>query len=167
MRGLALFAILPLLGSTGDFLSRPPEALRSRVISLDPSELEGERIRLKLFELETVEVVRESLENRGPGTFTWVGQVRGDDTSSVVLSVVRNSVSASVRLASAQYRIRPIGAGLHRIEEIAPGSEPSERLPLPARPAPAPPPKGDSTNDAELDLLVVYTPRARSAAGGV
>jgi hypothetical protein len=165
MRGLAFFAILPFLGSAGDLPSRPPEALRSRLVSLDPSGLTGERIRLELFDGETVEAVRERLEDRGAGAFTWVGLVRGDDTSAVVLSVVRDSLSASVRLASAQYRIRPIGAGLHRLEELAPGSEPSERMPLPARPAPAPP-KSDSPNDRELDLLVVYTPRVRSAAGG-
>jgi hypothetical protein len=167
MRGVAFLAVLPLLGITGDFPLRPADAIRSRIVRLDPSDFTGETIRLELFDSETVEAVRDTFESRGPGAFTWVGELLGDDTSSIVLSVVRDSLSASVRIASGQYRIRPSGGGLHRIEEIAPGSEPSERLPLPARAAPAPPPDGNAANDAELDLLVVYTPRALRAAGGV
>jgi len=84
----------------------------------------------------------------------------------VVLSVSRGVLSGSVRLASAQYRIRPRGPGLYRIEEVAPSSEPPERHPLSPGRASRPPAAFDLDDGSELDLLVVYTPRARRAAGG-
>jgi peptidyl-Asp metalloendopeptidase len=166
MRSLALFAILPLL-SAGDFSMRPSDVLRSRLIRLDPSALTGETLRLGLFGSEAVEAVRENFVSLAPDAFTWVGHARGDETSSIVISVVRGSLSASIRLTSAQYRIRPQGGGLYRVEEVAPSSEPSERLPLSSRGPTAPAARADFDNGSDLDLLVVYTPRARRAAGGV
>jgi len=162
----SLLAILPFLWSGADFLTRPPDVLRSRLARLEAAELTGETLRLELFEDEAVEAVREKLVPIGPDAFAWVGHARDDETSSVVLSIARDVVSASVRLGSAQYRIRPQGSGLNRIEEVAPSSEPPERQPLPAGRASPPPAMIDLDDGTELDLLVVYTPRARRAAGG-
>ncbi|HEY7817972.1 MAG TPA: hypothetical protein VIG29_07135, partial [Vicinamibacteria bacterium] len=176
MRSLLLLAILPFLGSTGDLSSRPADILRSRLMALDPSKLAGETLHLELFHPEPIQAVRESFVSRGPDGFTWLGHVRGDETTSIVLSVVRGSLSASIRLASAQYRIRPqagpVGqvekqGGLHRLEEVAPSSELSERLPLPSRATTGLPRVFDADDGSEIDLLVVYTPRARRRAGGV
>ncbi len=166
MGNLSLLAVLPLLWSGADLWTRPPEVLRSRLTRFEAKELSGEVVRLELFEREAVEAVRDRLVPVGPEAFTWVGSVRGDETSSVVLSVFRGVLSGSVRLGSAQYRIRPQGAGLHRIEEVAPSSEPPERQPLtPGRTSR--PPAADGLDDGtELDLLVVYTPGALRAAGG-
>jgi hypothetical protein len=145
-------------------------------MALDPSKLAGETLHLELFDPEPIEAVRESFLSRGPDGFTWLGHVRGDETTSIVLSVVRGSLSASIRLASAQYRIRPqagpVGqvekqGGLHRLEEVAPSSELSERLPLPSRATTGLPRVFDADDGSEIDLLVVYTPRARRRAGGV
>jgi hypothetical protein len=131
-------------------------------------ELTGERLRLQPFEGEAIEAVREKLVPLGPGAFTWIGSVRGDEGSSVVLSVQREALFASLRLGTAQVRIRPHGAGLHRIEEVAPSSEPPERQPLPAGPwrISLLPEAIDDDGGTQLDLLVVYTARARRAAAG-
>jgi peptidyl-Asp metalloendopeptidase len=166
MRSSLLFAILPLFGSGDEFSPRPPEILRSGVTYFEASALAGETLHLELFDGDVLRAVRDELAAQGPDGFTWVGHAQGDETSSVVLSVVRGSLSASVRLASAQYRIRPQGAGLHRIEEVAPSSEPPERHPLPAGRATVPRAAVNGDDGSELDLLVVYTPRARRAAGG-
>jgi hypothetical protein len=130
--------------------------------------LAGETLHFELFEPEPIEAVRESFVSRGLDGFTWSGHVRGDETTSIVLSVVRGSLSASIRLASAQYRIRPQAGqrGLYRLEEVAHSSEPSERLPLPSRAASLSR-RIDADHGSEIDLLVVYTPRARRRAGGV
>jgi hypothetical protein len=162
----SLFAIFPLLWSGADLSTRPPDVLRSRVSRLEATELAGETLRLELFEDESIEAVRDRLEPTGLDGFTWIGHARGDETSSVVLSVLRGALSGSVRLASGQYRIRRQGAGLHRIEEVAPSSEPLERQPLSAGRTSRPPAAIDFDDGTELDLLVVYTPRARRAAGG-
>lgn len=166
MRSSLFLAILPLFGSGDDFSPRPPDILRSRVTEIEASALTGEFLHLELFDGEVLNAVRGKLAAQGPDGFTWVGHAQGDETSSVVLSVVRGSTSASVRLGSAQYRIRPHGTGLHRIEEVAPSSEPPERHPLPAGRTSAPPAVNGVDDGSELDLLVVYTPRARRAAGG-
>ncbi len=164
----SLLAVLPFLWSGADLSTRPPEVLRSRVSRLAATELTGETLRLELFEDESIEALRDRLVPTGPEGFTWIGHARGDEESSLVLSVFRGVLSASLRLASGQYRIRRESAGLHRIEEVAPSSEPPERHPLP--PGWASPPQASNLSGLddgrELDLLVVYTPRARSAAGG-
>jgi hypothetical protein len=162
----SLLVIFPLLWSGADLSTRPPDVLRSRVSGLEATELTGETLRLELFEDESIEAVRDRLVPTGSDGFTWIGRALGDEESSVVLSVFRGVLSASLRLASGQYRIRREGAGLHRIEEVAPSSEPPERQPLPAGRASRPPAAIDLDDGTELDLLVIYTPRARRAAGG-
>ena len=162
----SLLAVLPFLWSGADLSTRPPDVLRSRVSRLEAGALTGETLRLELFEDEAIEAVRDRLVPMGPEGFTWIGHARGDETSSIVLSVLRGVLSASLRLASGQYRIRPQGAGLHQIEEVAPSSEPPERQPLSPGRASSSPAAIDPNDGTELDWLVVYTPRARRAAGG-
>src|SRR5262245_57140036 len=165
MRTEALLTLLTLLGS-GDLRKRPNDILRSRLADFQASALAGETIHLELFDDEAVEAVRERLIPQGLDGFTWVGHARGDETSAIVLSVVRGTLSASVRVGTSQYRIRPNRGGLYRVEEVAPSSEPAERQPLAAGRAPARPAGLEGDDGSELDLLVVYTPRARRAAGG-
>ena len=162
----SLLAILPFLWNGDDLSTRSPDVLRSRAARLEVAELMGESLRLEVFEDEAIDAVRDRLVPLGPDGFTWIGHAREDETSSIVLSVARGALSGSLRLASGQYRIRPQGAGLSRIEEVAPGSEPPERHPLPAGRSSRPPGTVDSDDGTELDLLVVYTERARRAAGG-
>ncbi len=163
----SLLAVLPLLGSGADLSSGPPEVLRSRPAQLAAVELTGERFRLELFDDAPIEAVRQRLVPMGPDGLTWIGGARGDEESSVVISVYRGVLAASVRLGSAQYRIRPKDAGVYRIEEVAPSSEPPERAPLSAPRASGPYSAAPLDDGTELDLLVVYTPRARRGAGGL
>jgi hypothetical protein len=162
----SLFAILSFLWSGFDLSAPPADVVRSRVVRLETMELTREKLRLELFEGEAIEAVRETLVPLGPDGFTWIGRARDDEESSLVLSVQREALFASLRLGTAQYRIRPHVAGLHRIEEVAPSSEPPERQPLPAGRISLLPPPIDDDEGTELDLLVVYTARARRAAGG-
>jgi hypothetical protein len=162
----SLLATLSFLWSGADLSTRPPDVVRSRVFRLETRDLTRERLRLELFEDEAIDAIRETLVPLGPDGFTWIGRARDDEESSVVLSVRREALFASLRLGTAQYRIRPHGAGLHRIEEVAPSSEPPERQPLPAGPVSPLPPAIEPDEGRDLDLLVVYTARARRAAGG-
>ena len=162
----SLLAVLPFLWSGADLRTRPPDVLRSRLAHLEAAELTGETVRFELFEDERIEAVRDRLVPTGPDGSTWIGHARWDETSSVVISVFQGVLAASFRSASAQYRIRPWGGGLYRVEEVSPQSEPPERQPLTAGRASRPPAATDHDDGTELDLLVVYTPRARRAAGG-
>jgi len=97
----------------------------------------------------------------------WVGHAAGDESSSIVLSVTRGVLSASLRLGSGQFRVRPAAAGLYRVEEVQPSAEPPDRQPLSTGSGRVAETVPDSTDDGGiLDLLVVYTRRARMMAGG-
>jgi hypothetical protein len=162
----SLLALLPMFWGAADLSTRPSDVLRSRVAPVEAGELEGEILSLELIGEEAVDAVRDRLVPTGPNGFTWIGHARNDETSSIVLSVERGILSGSVRLTRAQYRIRPTGLGLVRIEEVAPWSEPAERLPLAPGPASNAHRPFDLDDGSQLDLLVVYTPKARRSAGG-
>jgi hypothetical protein len=160
-------ALLPLSGAAPDLASQPLEILGTSLARVEPARLEGERIRLELRADVAVDGVRDELVRFGPDGFAWVGHAAGDGTSSIVLSVVRGVLSGSLRTRSGQFRIRPAGGGLYRIEEVAVSAEPPGKHPLPAALAPG----GGTARSApdegtSLDLLVVYTPKARFRAGG-
>ncbi|MGH9336401.1 MAG: reprolysin-like metallopeptidase, partial [Vicinamibacteria bacterium] len=127
--------------------------------------LAGESVRLELFADARFEAVRERLVPLGPDGFVWIGHAAGDESSSIVLSAWHGVVSASVRTASAQFRVRPSGFGLHRVEEIAASWEAPDREPLTPSSLSLVPAKG-LDDGSTIDLLVVYTPRARRASGG-
>jgi hypothetical protein len=164
--GKLVLSFVALLAVGADLPPFPSDVVRMRAAPLEPRDLGGESFRLELFDDVAVDAVRESRIPAGPEGFVWIGRARGDETSSLVISTQRGAVSASLRLASGQYRVRPSGPGLHRVEEVAPFSEPFERQPLQGpRPRSLAPAGGDDGRD--LDLLVLFTPRARRAAGGV
>jgi hypothetical protein len=162
----SIFGLLALLGGGAD-LPSTSDIVRTRDLRLEAKSLSRETLNLELFEGEIVEAVREQVLPLGPDGFTWIGRSLGDPTSSIVLAVHRGVLSGTVRTSSAQYRIRPRGAGLYRIDEVAPGSEPPEGHPLAAGRL-SRPRSGPSRDDGgTIDLLVLYTPRARESAGGV
>lgn len=166
-----LLLTLPLVAFGGvDLPPSIPDVVRSRTGSLDPGAFDEEVVHLALFPDVAVDAVRDALVPFGPASFAWVGHEVRDESSSIVLSVARGVLSASLRLASGQFRVRPSGASLYRIEEVQSSAEPPDRQPLSANPAnPSRPgrelwsPADDGTT---LDLLVLYTRSARMAAGG-
>jgi hypothetical protein len=134
---------------------------------VEPARLEGERIHLELGGGIAVDGVRDELVRFGPDGFAWLGRAAGDATSSIVLSVVRGVLSGSIRIRAGQFRIRPAGGGLYRIEEVTVSAEPPGKHPLPAVLAPGGASARRARDDGtSLDLLVVYTPKARVRAGG-
>jgi hypothetical protein len=160
-------ALLPLGGSTADLLSEPLDVLRTSFARVEPDRLQGERIHLELGGSVAVDGVRDDLVRFGPEGFAWVGRAAGDGTSSIVLSVVRGVLSGSLRIRAGQFRIRPAGAGLYRIKEVSVSAEPPGKHPLPAVLALGDgAARGARDHGASLDLLVVYTKKARLRAGG-
>jgi hypothetical protein len=161
----SVLGLLALFASRAD-LPSTPDVLRSGDFRFAAAALSRETLSLELFEGETLEAVRERIVPLGPDGFTWIGRARSDPASSIVLSVHRGALSGSVRTSSSQYRIRPAGAGLYRVDEVAPGSEPPERHPL-STGRPSRTRRSASLDDGRtIDLLVLYTPRAGASAGG-
>ena len=111
--------------------------------------------------------------NHRSGSTTWIGKSIEEGPSSVILTVKDNIMIGSVSLGNKNYVIRYIGGGFHEILEMdhskyaeckEPGS--SDNLP--------PVGSGDfglsrvqeADDGSTIDVMVVYTGAARSAAGG-
>lgn len=113
------------------------------------------------------------------GTISWIGHLEGIDDSRVVLVSGKGVLVGSVVEPAGTYRVRYAGGRVHVVEEIDPSALPDDGEPLttPWVPRPAgdgeadaPAPSLFATKAAEngstLDLMVVYTAAARTAAGG-
>ncbi len=90
--------------------------------------------------------------------------------SSVTLVSLAGVVQGSIRTLDGAYSLEPAGPGVHVIRQVDPRLLPPELEPL-AAPADAmdpttdnPPIAGDDAST--IDVLVLYTPGARTSAGG-
>ena len=105
-----------------------------------------------------------------PTGVTWVGKVAGDARSSVTLVYGQGVLTASVLTAAGTFTIRPAGNGVHVIAEIdqallAREAEPVEVTYTAAEvEAASDSIMGDTAG--VIDVMVVYTPTARTHAGG-
>jgi peptidyl-Asp metalloendopeptidase len=167
-----LLVALPLLAfrafGSADLPPSVQDVVRGRIASIDSTGFREARVHLEPFPDVVVEADRDALVSFGPESFVWVGHAAEDESSSIVLSVTRKAVSASLRLSSGQFRIRSAG-GLFRIEEVQSAAEPPDRQPLstdPDRVEEARSALASADDGTTLDVLVVYTPSARMAAGG-
>jgi hypothetical protein len=117
-------------------------------------------------------VVRAELDRRatlGGGAEVWSGHVPGAPMSSVTLVTVDGLLQGSVRTLDAAWSIEPSADATHVVRQIDAAALPRELPPLAPPPSLAalaanPPMAGD--NGGTIDVLVLYTPGARSSAGG-
>ncbi len=157
--------------------------MRSRNVDVQVAQLSSPAARAAEAQLElnlfsdatyTATLVRIDPTARG---FVWVGRVADVPLSTVTIAVEETTVYGSIHMPSATYLVRPAGNGVSTIVEIDPTQFRPETEPLepPARgaagPPPAPgPPAPDilpAADDAStIDVLVLYTPAALTAAGG-
>lgn len=139
------------------------------------------RLALPLFDGEVLVTRIDHVERAANDGWVWSGTVEGSVEGSVLLSVVGDAVSGSIRTEDKLYAVRYAGAGLHAIAEIdedrfepcANGS--SEAAGVHTHKArDVAQPSGSSTSSAAavannpptIDVVVVYTPQARTAQGG-
>ncbi len=150
-----------------------PETIRSRPVSVDVKRLvsrENMRFSLLLPDDRLTTAVKVRQERTGEGGLLWYGQIEKEPQSSVMLSVVGDSVVGTIfsGRTGKLYRLR-YEKGVHFIDEVA-----SEKFPPEAEPIPV---SGQRDTLAEadtcatdgperIDALVVYTQAARNGAGG-
>ncbi len=129
----------------------------------------GQAVRLNLFDDATVEARITRVESLPRGT-AWIGRVSGEPLSSVVMVDVDGVVSGSVASLETLYRIAWDGSR-QVVEEV------DRRLlsdddcfavapPAPAELQVAPDVVAAGDDGSLVDVLVVYTPAAKAAAGG-
>jgi hypothetical protein len=155
---------------------------RSRNVRIDWGSLQaatpGETLQLNLFEDVNVNAVVSSVTEEN-GTVTWVGQVVDDPMAQAFLVSSDGQVAVDVHMPDGIYQVRSAGGDLHTVQQIDQSAYPEEMPPIEIGPdqlaasaadlkaaAPAASDAPVSEDDGgTLDVLVLYTPRARSTAG--
>jgi hypothetical protein len=127
----------------------------------------GRRLTLNFFD-DVVVHARMARAARQGRALVWSGKIEGEPLGDVVLAVVDGVLSASAVWPGGAYRVRFDGVH-HVAEQLDDGLFPEGGCfkEVPGGPAPAAETAAVSADDGSLvDVLVVYTPAARAAAGG-
>lgn len=105
-----------------------------------------------------------------PTGVTWVGKVAGDARSSVTLVYGQGMLTGSLLTAAGTYTIRPAGNGVHVIAEVDQALLAREAEPVAVTYTAA---ELEAASDVIMgdtagvvDVMVVYTPTARTHVGG-
>ncbi len=136
-------------------------------------------ISFNLFDDVALECVFTRRIKRSSTSYSWFGEILGYHGGTFSLAVEKNTMVANVSLpGEVMYQIRHLADGLHEVREISPENIPGcsggIRIPEQARKSAASNDQIATTDDqvgaldasCGADILVVYTPVARTAAGG-
>ena len=109
--------------------------------------------------------VRESIASLGPEGWVWTGHMLGEAESSLVLTRVEGVVRGVLRSYRGELQVTAGVTGPFRASALAARAE-DDRAPLAPAVPPLFEPRGTGGGrSGPIDLLVVYTPSARAAAG--
>jgi hypothetical protein len=127
-------------------------------------------LRLNLFPDVDLEVAISGVSQDGSGSHAWVGRVVGADPSDVVLVLSGGLLAGRIAVPGAIYQVRHLGAGIHAVQRLLPSAFPPEGPPVMPSLVPRREPEAQAATAAvedgrRIDVLVVYTPAARIAAG--
>jgi peptidyl-Asp metalloendopeptidase len=141
------------------------DLLASQVERVPGRSVEVQNIRLNLFEDTSFTAVPDRIESTGTGSFSWTGHLQGVEPSGVSLVVRDGVLAGNVSIPGTSYEVRYEGSGVYSINQIDPAAFPPEAPPIPVdTPSTLAPVAGD--DGSIVDVMVVYTPTARQAAGG-
>lgn len=131
--------------------------------------INNHRLRLPLFDRQ-ITLVRERQETIGRKGFVWHGKVDGQQDSSVTLSTVGNVIVGHITTDDGRtYQIRYAGNGVHALQEVDQSKFPDEAQPIipknKAVPAGVALDTCSTDPPTDIDIMVVYTPASRTAAG--
>jgi hypothetical protein len=149
---------------------------------VDVQKLRAERINLNLFQGTNFVAVRDRIVEHGNGDSDWVGHLEAEPGSEVVLAVGEGTLAGTVKRENGElYEIAYQGNGTHRVRQLDPTRLPSHAHPIATPRATSVGVQGatvasgsttpttsaaTSTTATVVDLMVVYTPKARANAGG-
>ncbi len=127
-------------------------------------------LKLNLFDDVALTAVIDKTESVSTGGRSFLGRIADVEGSFVVLSVFDGIMAGNITVPGAFYQVRYVGEGVHAVYQIDQSAFPPELQPIPVpdrgsdSSGNAVPEKGDS--GGTIDVMVLYTPAARSAAGG-
>jgi len=162
----------------GDRTARRKRRVRANLRALEQSEPTGvaDVVTLNLFDDVQLRARRSSpVERTRLGGSVWKGRlldVHGEATLAIHGDVMAGTVFAGARVFEIIYK----GGGQHEVREIEPSAFPTDD-PIADLPAMAPDPQAAAVDAAvaaeiagdpasQIDVMVIWTPAARAAAGG-
>ncbi len=159
-----------------------PILIRSRHVKAQMTFLkEGNQVGLNLFNDEYVVFEKDRMVQDGRGQDVIHGKAMGKENSDVLFTVVNDVMVGNIRVDDKSYQIRYSGNGIQTIREVDESKVPDSMHPRPVQNTKG---KGNGTNKASasndgtnavamaadsgdvIDVMVVYTPAAATAAGG-
>jgi hypothetical protein len=127
----------------------------------------AERVGLTLGGREWVAALRRVDAPDVNGFRSWVGVIEGIDYSHVVVTERAGVVSGLITAASVAYQIRTLTPGTYWLEHVeVPEPTDSAGVIVPPASLEAPRDTVASDNGMRIDVLIVYTQAAQTAAGG-
>ncbi len=156
-------------------LGTDSEIVRRRLIHINHADLAHARhadahLRLNLFEDTIFDAAVEQMEQRSDTNYTLSGHVNGDPFSTFSLSVFGDVLAMNIRTSKGElYQVRSLQNGVHEARLVNQDKFPEcgvkAEHAIKALPAAADVPAQSDTGDM-IDVMVVYTPAAKNAAGG-
>ena len=159
----------------------PQKALqgRARHAKVNFDALDADSLELNLFEDTVLVAVRDRIVKNIQGGDVWVGHIDGDANSQVVLAVKGRTLMGTVEYNERAFEIVFAGGATHAVRELDPNSLPAQFEPEESEYHPdimeGDTSSGDSSTTSGdtvassgqvIDVLVVYTPKSRTNAGG-
>jgi len=136
----------------------------------------GDVLRFNLFDDVSYDIKFTRYIRRSASSYTWFGEVVGRDSGVLSLAVEDDVMLASLHVpGEGVYEIRYLPDGVHEVREVDPaellacggGQVPGHSTSTDLQYYPAAEGEIEGAGDVnEVDVLVVYTPDARSGAGG-
>jgi hypothetical protein len=150
-------------------VTQRPDTVQGRATLVNVDALDADLMDVAVAPDRTLRVRVDRREVNPDGSESWSGQVVGEPLSAVTFVRSGNVVQGALRILGTAYSLEPLDdSGLHVLREVdlqAMGEELAPRIPVQPLAADDPPPiAGD--DGSVFDVLVVYTPAARTAAGG-
>jgi hypothetical protein len=168
----------PLLepADPGDVAGAPQEPAkvipgRARQAKVNVAALGASRLTLNLFGDTQLTAVRERVDQHLAGGLAWVGHIEGQPGSEVVLAAKGTVLMGTVDLVDRSFEIVYVAGNTHAVRELDPNGIPDQFEPattaLNSSAAKRTTTPGSAASTGQvIDLMMVYTPMARSNAGG-
>lgn len=143
-----------------------------QLVRIDLTALNSDVVSMQLADAGELQANRRSKVVRSATDYTWVGDLQ-QRPGQAVLTVQDGDITGLIVTGFDKYTITPLGGGLHALIKLDPSRFPRDHMTpppvTPGRGQHAPPPSNEeeaAADPVQVDVLVAYTPAARTAAGG-
>jgi peptidyl-Asp metalloendopeptidase len=144
-----------------------PRYVNVDISLLDKAE-EGDAIGLNLYDDVYFTAILNHKEAFPQDGYSWIGSLENVNNSQVILVVGNRQVAGNITSPEGFYQVRYAGEGIHAIYTVDQSTFPAEAAPISVNAGL--PDESDTTVATDLcnsiDVMVVWTPAARIAAGG-